>query len=64
MYRNFVFECAEHASAEGGYANTTMSDIAAEAGILRKTLYAVCEGKKELYSEILRRLMVKPDLKR
>ncbi|MFP6664189.1 MAG: TetR/AcrR family transcriptional regulator [Deltaproteobacteria bacterium] len=55
MYRDLVFECAEHAFAEQGYAKTTMNDIAAEAGISLKTLYAVSLGKKELYSEIRRR---------
>jgi AcrR family transcriptional regulator len=52
MYRDLVFECAEHVFAEKGYDDATMQDIAAEAGVSLKTVYAAFPGKSELYAEI------------
>lgn len=52
MYRELIFESAEHVIAEKGYDDATMQEIAAEAGISLKTLYATFPGKRELYSEI------------
>ncbi|MGI9592006.1 MAG: TetR/AcrR family transcriptional regulator [Myxococcota bacterium] len=52
MYRDLVFESAEHKFAEQGFDDTTMQEIAAEAGISLKTLYAHFPGKNELYAEI------------
>jgi AcrR family transcriptional regulator len=52
MYRDLVFESAEHVFARNGFDDATMQEIAAEAGISLKTLYATCPGKNELYAEI------------
>lgn len=52
MYRDLVFESAEHRFAEQGFEDTTMQEIAGEAGISLKTLYAHYPGKNELYAEI------------
>jgi AcrR family transcriptional regulator len=53
MYRQLVFEAGEHLFARKGFGDTTMQEIAAEAGISLKTLYATVRGKRELYDEIL-----------
>lgn len=53
MYRELVFESAEHLFAHKGFGDTTMQEIAAEAGISLKTLYATVRGKRELYEELL-----------
>ncbi len=53
MYHELVFECAERVFAEEGFAESTMQDLAAEAGISLKTLYATFPGKDEIYREIL-----------
>lgn len=53
MYHDLVFECAERVFAEEGFAESTMQDLAAEAGISLKTLYATFSGKDEIYREIL-----------
>lgn len=53
MYRELVFESAEHLFAHKGFDDTTMQEIAAEAGIALKTLYATVPGKRELYEEVL-----------
>ena len=52
MYRDLVFESAECIFGERGYEHATMQDIAGEAGISLKTLYAAFPGKQELYEEI------------
>jgi AcrR family transcriptional regulator len=53
MYRDLVFECAERVFAEEGVAESSMQDLAAEAGISLKTLYATFPGKQDIYREIL-----------
>jgi AcrR family transcriptional regulator len=53
MYRQLVFDSAEHLFAQKGFEDTTMQEIAAEAGISLKTLYATVPGKTELYDEVL-----------
>jgi AcrR family transcriptional regulator len=53
MYRELVFESAEHLFARKGFDDATMQEIAAEAGISLKTLYATVDGKAELYDEVL-----------
>ncbi|MDJ0868505.1 MAG: TetR/AcrR family transcriptional regulator [Myxococcota bacterium] len=53
MYRDLVFECAERVFAEEGFNESTMQDLAAEAGISLKTLYATFPGKDDIYREIL-----------
>jgi len=52
MYHDLVFECAERLFAAQGFDHVTMRDIAAEAGISPKTLYATFEGKQDIYDEI------------
>lgn len=52
MYRDLVFESAEHVFAEKGFADATMQEVAREAGISLKTLYATVAGKRELFDEI------------
>jgi AcrR family transcriptional regulator len=54
MYRELVFECAERVFAEKGFVESSMQDLAAEAGISLKTLYATFPGKDDIYKEILR----------
>lgn len=53
MYHDLVFECAERVFAEQGVNDSSMQDIASEAGISLKTLYNAFPGKNELYREIL-----------
>ncbi len=54
MYHDLVFDCAERVFAEEGFEESTMQDLAAEAGISLKTLYATFAGKDDIYREILR----------
>ena len=54
MYHDLVFESAECVFGQKGFEHTTMQDIAGEAGISLKTLYATFPGKHELYEEIQR----------
>ena len=53
MYHGLVFECAERLFAEHGYEATTIQEIAEEAGISLKTLYATFPGKAEIYDDII-----------
>ena len=53
MYHDLVFECAERVFAEEGFAESSMQDLAAEAGISLKTLYATFAGKDDIYKAIL-----------
>jgi AcrR family transcriptional regulator len=52
MYHDLVFESAECVFGEKGYEHATMQDIAGEAGVSLKTLYAAFPSKQELYEEI------------
>jgi AcrR family transcriptional regulator len=52
MYRELVFESAERVFGEQGFEESSMQDLAAEAGVSLKTLYATIPGKAELYREI------------
>src|SRR5215510_15087642 len=52
MYHDLIFECAERVFAEKGFDECTMQDVATEAGISLKTLYATFPGKNEIYNEI------------
>ena len=52
MYHDLVFESAECLFGEKGYEHATMQDIASEAGISLKTLYAAFPSKQELFEEI------------
>jgi AcrR family transcriptional regulator len=53
MYHDLVFACAERLFAERGYEATTIQEIAEEAGISLKTLYATFPGKIEIYEDIV-----------
>lgn len=53
MYRGLIFEAAEQAFGERGFAETTMQEIASATGVSVKTLYASFPGKQELYDEIM-----------
>jgi AcrR family transcriptional regulator len=52
MYHDLIFESAECVFGAKGFEHTTMQDVAREAGISLKTLYATYPGKRELYDEI------------
>jgi AcrR family transcriptional regulator len=54
MYHELVFECAEHLFAEQGFDESSMRDIAAEAGISLRTLYSAYPGKQDIFTDILR----------
>lgn len=53
MYRHVVLESAEHVFARNGFDDASMQEIAAEAGISLKTLYATVPGKNELYETVV-----------
>jgi AcrR family transcriptional regulator len=53
MYHDLIFESAEAVFGEKGFEHATMQDIAQEAGISLKTLYASFPGKAELHGEIM-----------
>jgi len=48
-----ILAAAARAFATGGYAATSMDDIAAEAGITRLIIYRHFNSKQELYSAVL-----------
>ena len=52
MYRRVITEAAEAVFSEKGFADARMSDVALEAGISLKTLYATFTGKLELFEAI------------
>lgn len=52
MYRDLVFESAECIFGQKGFESATMQEIAHEAGVSLKTLYASYAGKQELYEDI------------
>ncbi len=52
MYHELIFESAEHVFGERGFDQATMQDVAKEAGVSLKTVYATFAGKQELYQEI------------
>ena len=53
MYRDLIFESAECVFGERGFDGATMQDIAGEAGVSLKTVYATYPGKQELFDAIL-----------
>src|SRR5262245_14129949 len=53
MYHDHVFACAERLLYERGYEATTIQEIAEEAGISLKTLYATFPGKAEIFQDIV-----------
>jgi AcrR family transcriptional regulator len=53
MYQDLIFESAECVFGEKGFDGATMQEIAAEAGVSLKTVYASYPGKRELYDAIM-----------
>lgn len=53
MYQDLIFESAECVFGAKGFDGATMQDIAAEAGVSLKTVYASYPGKRELYGAIM-----------
>ena len=53
MYRDLIFESAEFVFGQRGFEGATMQQIASEAGVSLKTVYASFPGKSELYNEIM-----------
>lgn len=54
MYRDLILDSAERIFAERGFDQATVQEMASEAGISPKTLYAWFSGKREIQDEILR----------
>jgi AcrR family transcriptional regulator len=54
--RESILVAATMAFARAGYANTSLDDIAAEAGITRVILYRHFESKTDLYQAVLDRV--------
>jgi AcrR family transcriptional regulator len=53
MYRDLIFESAECVFGKKGFDGAAMQEIASEAGVSLKTVYASFPGKSEIYSEIM-----------
>ncbi len=53
MYQELIFESAEALFGEKGFENATMQEIANEAGVSLKTIYAQFPGKQELFDAIM-----------
>jgi TetR/AcrR family acrAB operon transcriptional repressor len=51
--QNLILTAAAEVIIRLGYAKTTMSDIADEAGLSRRTIYLYFKGKDELFEELL-----------
>jgi AcrR family transcriptional regulator len=54
MYHDLLFDAAEAIFGAHGFAGATMQEIAAEAGVSLKTLYATYPSKQDLHSEVMR----------
>jgi AcrR family transcriptional regulator len=54
MYYDLIFEASEAVFGRKGYEGATMQEIADEAGVSLKTLYATYESKQNLYAQIRR----------
>ena len=52
MYRQVITQAAEAVFAKKGFADARMGEVALEAGISLKTLYATFPGKVELFAAI------------
>lgn len=53
MYRDLIFESAECVFGARGFDGATMQEIANEAGVSLKTVYASYPGKHELFEAIM-----------
>jgi AcrR family transcriptional regulator len=60
--RQDIVAAARRLFAERGYAATSMSDIAAEAGVAVQTIYASCGSKRELVLALLDAIDEQADL--
>src|SRR6266498_3774881 len=54
-----ILDGAAQAFAKGGFAGTSMEEIAASAGVSRLLLYRDFAGKKELYQAVLERTLAR-----
>lgn len=54
MYHDLLFEAAESVFGANGFSGATMQEIASEAGVSLKTLYATYPSKQDLYDEVMR----------
>lgn len=54
--REAILRAAAAAFAHGGYASTSMDEIAAGAGITKLVVYRYFDSKEELYRSVLRRV--------
>jgi AcrR family transcriptional regulator len=54
-----ILDGAAAAFAKGGYAGTSMEDIAAAAGVSKLLLYRDFAGKRDLYQAVLERTMAR-----
>ncbi len=54
-----ILDGAASAFAKGGYAGTSMEEIAAAAGVSKLLLYRDFAGKKELYQAVLERTLAR-----
>lgn len=53
MYRDLIFESAECVFGQRGFDGATMQEIAGEAGVSLKTIYASYPGKRDLFDAIM-----------
>lgn len=51
-----ILDAAEHHFQSKGFAQTTMDDVAREAGVSVGTLYNSFEGKEDLYAQVAERI--------
>jgi AcrR family transcriptional regulator len=56
---NRILDGAASALAKGGFAGTSMEDIAAAAGVSKLLLYRDFAGKRELYQAVLARIQAR-----
>jgi len=54
--REQILAAATHAFAHGGFAGTSLDDVAAEAGVSRVILYRHFDSKADLYRAVLDRM--------
>lgn len=54
--RNLIFEAADKAFREMGFANTSVEEIALRAGLTRKTVYNLFSSKEEIALRLIARV--------
>ena len=55
MNKNEIIDAAEKLFFSKGYSNSTMDEIAKEAGFTKRTLYSYFASKEEIYEKIVER---------